>query len=140
MRVNKTLLITVLFGTVSLCLAASSNWLTKVPEHDRKRVNPLAGQADAIAAGQKLFVNHCASCHGEDAAGLGKHPSLRSTRLQQATDGELFWLLKNGILAKGMPTWVALPEPMRWQLIAYLKNLSPAPQSVAGKFPGEAKR
>jgi hypothetical protein len=34
-------------------------------------------------------------------------------------------LLKNGNLRKGMPTWAALPEPMRWQIIAYVKSLRP---------------
>ena len=58
--------------------------------------------------------------------GRGKRPSLRSDRVQQATDGEIFWLLKNGNLPKGMPTWATIPEPMRWQVIAFVKSLGPA--------------
>ena len=140
MRFNRPSLLVVLFGAASVCLAASGNWLTKVPQSDRDRVNPLAGQADAIAAGRRLYVNHCASCHGEDAAGRGKHPSLLSTHVQKATDGEIFWLLRNGILEKGMPTWAALPEPMRWQLIAYLKSLAAASTTGAGKSSNGATR
>lgn len=105
------------------CLAADGSWLKRVPETDRQRVNPFAGQADAIAAGGRVFGDHCAKCHGEDALGRGKRPSLRSDRVQHATDGEIFWLLKNGNLPKGMPTWASLPEPMRWQVIAYVKSL-----------------
>jgi mono/diheme cytochrome c family protein len=125
MRINKSVLMTAVLGTAIVCLAADGSWLNHVPEADRQRINPLAGQADAIAAGGRMFGNHCAKCHGDDALGRGKRPSLRSDRVQHATDGEIFWLLKNGNLAKGMPTWAALPEPMRWQIIAYLKSLGP---------------
>jgi len=111
--------------TAIACLAADGSWLKRVPNGDRKRANPFAGQADAVSAGQRLFEDHCSKCHGEDAQGRGKRPSLRSDRVQQATDGEIFWLLKNGNLAKGMPTWASLPEPMRWQIITFVKSLGP---------------
>ncbi len=125
MRINKLILMTAVLGTAIVCLAADGSWLKHVPEADRQRMNPLAGQANAIAAGGRMFEDHCAKCHGPDALGRGKRPSLRSDRVQHASDGEIFWLLKNGNLAKGMPTWAALPEPMRWQIIAYLKSLGP---------------
>jgi mono/diheme cytochrome c family protein len=109
--------------TAWVCMAADGSWLQRVPESDRKRVNPLAGQTEAIAAGGRMFDDHCAKCHGEDALGRGKKPSLRSERVQHATDGEIFWLLKNGNPGKGMPVWASLPEPMRWQIITYVKSL-----------------
>lgn len=109
-----------------ICLAADGSWLQRVPDADRRRANPFAGQTDAIAAGGRMFDDHCAKCHGEDALGHGKRPSLRSDRVQHATDGEIFWLLRNGNLPKGMPTWAALPEPIRWQIITYVKSLGPA--------------
>lgn len=109
-----------------ICLAADGSWLQRVPDADRRRANPFAGQTVAIAAGGRMFDDHCAKCHGEDALGHGKRPSLRSDRVQHATDGEIFWLLRNGNLPKGMPTWAALPEPIRWQIITYVKSLGPA--------------
>jgi mono/diheme cytochrome c family protein len=109
----------------AVCLAADGNWLKNVPDADRKRSNPYRGQADAVSAGKRLFEDHCAKCHGEDGLGRGTKPSLRSDRVQQATDGEIFWLLKNGNLRRGMPTWATIPEPMRWQIITYVKNLGP---------------
>jgi mono/diheme cytochrome c family protein len=109
-----------------VCLAGDGSWVKKVPAADRRRVNPYAGQAEAIAAGKKVFEDHCAKCHGEDGMGKGKRPSLRSERVQGATDGEIFWLLKNGNLGKGMPTWAGLPEPMRWQIVTFVKSLGPA--------------
>ena len=112
--------------TALVCLAADGSWLKRVPEADRQRVNPMAGQPDGITAGGRMFEDHCAKCHGADALGRGKRPNLRSDRVQHATDGEIFWLLRNGNLPKGMPTWAALPEPMRWQIIAFVKSLGPA--------------
>lgn len=107
-----------------VCFAeADGSWLKHVSDADRKRTNPYAGNADAAAAGKRVFEDHCAKCHGDDAMGRRKKPSLRSERVQHATDGELFWLLKNGNPAKNMPTWNSLPEPMRWQVITYIKSL-----------------
>jgi mono/diheme cytochrome c family protein len=110
------------------CMAlADGSWLQKVPADYHTRVNPYAGQTAAIAGGAKLFGDHCAKCHGADALGRGKKPSLRSERVQQqATEGDIFWLLYNGNLRRGMPTWSAMPEPSRWQIIAYVKSLGPA--------------
>jgi mono/diheme cytochrome c family protein len=125
-----------LAGLVALVLcmaAADGSWLKHVSDGDRQRTNPYAGSKDAAEAGAKLFDDHCSKCHGSDALGRGKKPSLRSQRVQHATDGELFWLLRNGNLAKGMPTWSALPEPSRWQIIAYIKSLGPSVDSKQGE-------
>jgi mono/diheme cytochrome c family protein len=121
--------------------SADGSWLKRVPDGDRARANPYAGQKDAIAAGSRVFEDHCAKCHGADGEGRGKKPSLRSSRVQEAKDGEIFWLLKNGNLGKGMPTWVKLPEDTRWQLIAYVKSLGKSGLfSYAGKpAAGEGK-
>src|SRR5262249_26237494 len=102
---------------------AADGWLSHVPDSDRQRSNPYTGNADAVAAGARIFEDHCAKCHGSDGLGRRKKPSLRTDRVQHATDGELFWLLRNGSLGKGMPSWSALPEPMRWQVITYVKSL-----------------
>jgi len=119
-------LLAALLALIACMAAANGSWLKHVPAKDRARVNPYAGQPDAIAAGAKLFADHCAPCHGADALGRGKRPSLRSERVQDATDGELAWMLRNGNLAHGMPAWDMIPEPSRWQLIAYVKSLGPS--------------
>ncbi len=61
--------------------------------------------------------------------GRKKRPSLRTAEVQQAADGEIFWLLRNGALRQGMPSWSSLPEPSRWQIIAYIKSLGEYPAS-----------
>jgi mono/diheme cytochrome c family protein len=69
---------------------------------------------------------HCAECHGEMAEGGKKAPSLLADEVQQAAPGALFWLLTNGVVRHGMPVWSKLPEPQRWQLVSYIKSLTPA--------------
>jgi mono/diheme cytochrome c family protein len=107
--------------------AGDGKWLLKVPAKDRVRPNPFGSNPDAPAAGAKIFAEHCAPCHGEDAAGKmqGKHirPNLHADRVKQAAPGELFWLLTNGSQKNGMPSWSRLPDAQRWQLITYLKSL-----------------
>ena len=109
-----------------LFLAASTGeWLTRVPSAERIRANPYAKDRDAVPAGAILFQRSCASCHGTAAQGDGPHPSLHSPRVQQATEGELHWLLSNGDLRHGMPSWSRLPDAQRWQIVRYLHSLSP---------------
>jgi mono/diheme cytochrome c family protein len=111
----------------SLLLAAAGDglWMAKVPDKDRTRQNPFADNASAQAAGARLFKQNCASCHGDDAAGKDHHPSLLSDRVRSARPGELQWLLTNGSMRNGMPSWSRLPEQQRWQIITFLKSLQP---------------
>jgi mono/diheme cytochrome c family protein len=105
--------------------------LAKAPKKAKKRPNPLENDPDAIVAGGKLFDEHCVECHGEMAEGGKKGPSLRAPEVQQATPGTLFWLLTNGVVRRGMPVWSKLPEPQRWQLVRYIKSLTPAQPNAA---------
>jgi mono/diheme cytochrome c family protein len=112
-----------LLCTVAWGATKYAGWLEHVPDADRKLTNPYSGQGEAIAAGAKMFADHCAKCHGADALGSKKKPSLRTPEVQHAADGEIFWLLKNGDLRHGMPSWSAIPEPSRWQIVCYVKSL-----------------
>jgi len=103
--------------------------LAKAPRKAAVRQNPLDADPGAVAAGAKLFGLHCAECHGEMAEGGRKAPSLLAKPVQQATPGTLFWILTNGVVRHGMPVWSKLPEPQRWQIVSYLKSLTPAGKS-----------
>lgn len=123
---RRLLCLALVLGSASICVAASDSsgaWLSRVPREDRVRANPELDNPKSVEAGAVVFARHCGSCHGADAAGRGKHPSLRTPRVQQASDGELQWLLLNGSLAHGMPSWAGLPEVQRWQVIRYLHSL-----------------
>jgi len=104
----------------------------KVPNQARIRHNPLETDRDAVAAGKKLFQQHCAECHGTTAEGGKKAPNLRAEEVQQATPGTLFWILTNGVVRRGMPVWSKLPEPERWQIVTFIKSLTPKTASPSG--------
>jgi mono/diheme cytochrome c family protein len=101
----------------------NENQMAKAPEKWKARANPLEHDPDAVAAGKKLFGMHCAECHGQTAEGTLRAPTMRSSDVQEATSGAIFWVLTNGVVWHGMPVWSKLPEPMRWQLVTYIKSL-----------------
>jgi mono/diheme cytochrome c family protein len=120
---------------ITLALAQSENptpsgsttWdysaLAKVPAKAQTRHNPLDGDPDAVAAGRKIFAEHCSECHGKDAGGARRGPNLRLMAAHEATPGALFYVLTNGVIRHGMPGWSKLPEPERWQLVSFLCSL-----------------
>ena len=117
-------LLLVLLPAAWLFGAANGGWLKNVSARDHEKANPYRGQPDAMAAGRRVFVDRCSHCHGENAEGTKKNPPLRSERVQQqASEGDLHWLLVNGNMRKGMPSWAKLPDQQLWQIITYLKSL-----------------
>jgi mono/diheme cytochrome c family protein len=113
-----------LLGSLFLYAEAGDGvWLTRVPDKQRTRENPFAGRPEAVAAGAKLFRQNCSNCHGSEALGTKKYPNLHTEQVRAATPGELEWLLKNGSMRNGMPSWSRLPEQQRWQFVAFLKSL-----------------
>jgi glucose/arabinose dehydrogenase/mono/diheme cytochrome c family protein len=97
------------------------------PDSATQRVNPFADQPPTVAAGRALYAVHCAACHGRNAEGSGNIPPLAHSAVQSAADGEIFWFITTGDVNDGMPSWASLPEPQRWQIVAYLKTLLTAP-------------
>lgn len=113
-----------LFSAAFVFGVADGSWLKNVPARDHERINPYHDQPEAIAAGRRVFVDRCSPCHGENAEGTKKRPPLRSQRVQQqATEGDLHWLLVNGNMRKGMPSWAKLGDQQIWQVITYVKSL-----------------
>jgi len=115
------------------------SWKKHVSAVEQAKPNPYASQPDAVAAGGRLFSNYCAQCHGADALGRGKRPSLRTPDVQDATDGEIFWILKNGFRYRGMPSWSVLPEASRWQLVTYVKSLGVSHEDQPAKDTAQEK-
>ena len=101
--------------------------IAKAPDNARAKHNPFESDPEAIAAGRKLFEQHCAECHGRSAEGGRRGPSLRAAEVRQAAPGALFWILTNGVVRRGMPVWSKLPEAERWQLVTYLQTLQSTP-------------
>jgi len=128
------------FLCVAVCLAQS-------PRDPGAAKNPLAGKAEAIEAGQKLFREGCAACHGANAEG-GRGPNLNENRdLRRMTDAQLFSTIRHGIAGTEMPA-SPLPDNSVWQVAAFVRSLSaPAylmpikgdPQAGAELFFGKAQ-
>jgi mono/diheme cytochrome c family protein len=117
----KTVFLSYVFFASGWC----QNWslLQQVPPKTADRRNPMEGNESARRAGAKLYSRDCASCHGITAEGSGKAPPLRQADVYQAPAGTLFWILENGSLRRGMPSFAHLPEPQRWQIVTYLHSL-----------------
>jgi len=98
--------------------------LGKAPTKYQEMQNPLANDPDAAVAGAILFEEHCQSCHGKEATGGKKAPTLRASEVRSASPGAIFWILSNGVVRKKMPVWSKLPEPERWQLVSYIQALN----------------
>ena len=98
-------------------------WRAPAPANSRS--NPLTDKPDTAAGGKKLFVRHCAECHGSDGAGLMNKRSadFRLAIVQEQSDGTLFWKITNGNAGTGMPSFSKLPELQRWQLVLFIRTL-----------------
>jgi len=123
MRTCAGLLLVLSSAVLLLAGVGDGRWLTQVPAKDAARDNAILHESDAAEVGARLFTQHCAECHADNAEGKNGKPSLRSEHVAQATPGQLYWLLTNGSLKNGMPSWSRLPEQQRWQIVAYLKSL-----------------
>lgn len=110
------------FVFVAAGIVRPGSLLREAPPQAIATNNPLEGQDNARRAGGKLFARECASCHGANGiGGLGKAPPLRQTEVYVAPPGALFWILRNGSLRRGMPSFAHLPEAQRWQIITWLQ-------------------
>jgi mono/diheme cytochrome c family protein len=106
---------------------AAAGLVHRAPVKIAVRTNPLEGNRSAELAGAKLYSQECAACHGPNREGRAG-PPLRLGEVYQAPSGILFWILRNGSLRTGMPSFAHLPEPQRWQIAAFLHTREkPAP-------------
>ncbi|MDQ6834343.1 MAG: copper resistance protein CopC [Chloroflexota bacterium] len=91
------------------------------------RGNPLPTTQDVLMQGSVLYAQNCAVCHGANGAGIGKPGTqLTAATEQRYTDGDLYWLLTNGVAGKGMPPYTTRLSPTeRWQVVRYLRSILP---------------
>lgn len=101
----------------------------------RSDVNPLPATDENVHAGQRVFASYCMVCHGLDGQNTGVPfadrmsppvPSLISGAVQAYTDGQLHWIIKNGISPSGMPAAKDIfNEEEMWELVLYIRHLPP---------------
>jgi len=126
----KSLLVLLLALGTTLVLAESTDW--RAPPAAANRPNPVAGNANATALGEKLYVANCLTCHGPTehgdepgAVALEKNPANLGARIKETgeKDGELFWKISEG--RAPMITWkMSLSETQRWELVNYIKTFA----------------
>ncbi|MCA1668744.1 MAG: copper resistance protein CopC [Thermomicrobia bacterium] len=91
------------------------------------RANPVPATQDILIQGGVLYAQNCAVCHGASGEGNGKPGTpLTAATGQRYTDGDLYWLLTNGVSGKGMPPYNTRLSPTeRWQVVRYLRTILP---------------
>ena len=112
------------FGGMALAQGA---WVA--PSSEKGKANPLPADKATLELGGKVAETNCVPCHGPRfkgdgpaAAALNPKPAdWTSARVQDQTDGELFWKISTG---RGvMPSWKHLSEKERWAVIRFIKSL-----------------
>jgi len=98
--------------------------------------NPLPPTAANIASGKEAFTHYCVACHGMDGQNTGVPfadklsppvPLLSSTEVQSYTDGQLKWVIDNGISPSGMPgSKGVLSDEEIWSTVLFIRHLPPA--------------
>jgi mono/diheme cytochrome c family protein len=110
---------------------AMSAWESAIPSRYSKMKNPLATVDMKDAAGH--YEEHCAVCHADDGSGRTKFhgtmdpapTDLRSGETQEMSDGELYWVIKNGVRWSGMPAFGAPgdSDAHAWKIVAFVRHL-----------------
>jgi mono/diheme cytochrome c family protein len=114
-------------------LARSARHLL-VPSAARARPNPVRLDDGVLERSRAHFADHCATCHGNDGHGetpygrslYPRAPDLTAPGTQGLSDGELFYLIENGVRFSGMPAFAtAMPEGEResWELVHFIRHL-----------------
>ena len=139
------ILATAAFLTLAGCKATppgrAETWVMTTAKHrlivgNKRQRNPLAASAETIADGKEAFSHYCVACHGMDGQNTGvpfaDHisppiPSLASADVQRYTDGQLKWVIDNGIWPSGMPgSEGTLSDEEIWSIVVFLRHLPPA--------------
>jgi mono/diheme cytochrome c family protein len=105
-----------------------------LPAGVKDRANPIPNTFDVLVDARAHWADHCASCHANDGSGeteMGRHlfppaPDMRLPETQQLTDGELFYIIQNGVRLTGMPAWgtgTAHDEEDSWKLVHFIRHL-----------------
>jgi mono/diheme cytochrome c family protein len=96
-------------------------------------INPVSESSAALAEAREHWADHCAICHANDGSGetpMGKQmfppaPDMRQKPTQRMTDGELFYVIENGIRLTGMPAWggAGHEDLDSWKLVRFIRHL-----------------
>jgi mono/diheme cytochrome c family protein len=103
---------------------------------NKKGKNPVSDTKENFEAGKEAFSHYCLACHGMDGQNTGVPfagqisppiPLLNSKEVQSYSDGQLKWVLDNGVAPSGMPSSKGiLSDDELWSIVIFLRHLPPA--------------
>jgi mono/diheme cytochrome c family protein len=105
-----------------------------LPSGASRRKNPVTESPEVLQESARHFADHCASCHANDGSGnteIGRNlyppaPDMRLSTTQQLSDGELYYIIHNGIRWTGMPAWGDAGndnDQDSWKLVVFIRHL-----------------
>jgi len=106
-----------------------------IPGRARALKNPVPGGTEVLSRSMAHFADHCASCHGNDGKGntlIGrglypKPPDMTEATTQNLTDGEIYYIIENGIRFTGMPAFGEEAgndnDQETWDLVHFIRHL-----------------
>jgi mono/diheme cytochrome c family protein len=104
-----------------------------IPKNARSLQNPVPDTPENLRDGRLHFADHCALCHANDGSCdtpfgrnlYPKPPDLRQAQTQNLTDGEIFWIIENGVRFTGMPAFGGAhgSEEDSWKLVRFIRHL-----------------
>jgi mono/diheme cytochrome c family protein len=103
-----------------------------IPAAAKASNNPVQNSEETLAEARAHWADHCAGCHANNGSGeveMGQNmypppPDMRQPPTQQRSDGELFFIIKNGIRMTGMPGWGSPgSDDDSWKLVHFIRHL-----------------
>jgi predicted CXXCH cytochrome family protein len=124
-------------GLETVVARAARNY--SIPSAAGHEKNPLDASAQNLQDGRDEFLAKCQACHGHDGSGLTpvgqslypRVPDLRAAPSQNLTDGEIHYIIENGVELTGMPAWGNPHQAQNvdgWKLVLYVRSLRPLTQ------------
>jgi len=113
-------------------MLARNAWHLAIPSSARNMHNPVLASAENLKDARLHFADHCAICHANDGSGdalfgrglYPKPPDLRQAATQNRSDGELFWIIENGVRFTGMPSFASHGmSDDSWKLVLFVRHL-----------------
>jgi mono/diheme cytochrome c family protein len=105
-----------------------------LPRDAREKRNPVTNSPDVLVEAGEHWADHCAICHANDGSGdttMGRQmyppaPDMRKEHTQRMSDGELFYIIENGIRLSGMSAWGTGKDSDAqdsWKLVHFIRHL-----------------
>ena len=120
-------------GLEALLVRGARRWA--IPAKAKRLKNPMPANAEMLEHGRDHWADHCATCHANNGSGeteIGKNlypkaPDMRGPETQSLTDGELYYIIRNGVRMTGMPGWGNPKDGDHdhesWMLVQFIRHL-----------------